>query len=92
MRDGARKAEAQALLAEIRMRSVQYRTLRNKLGSHSSQQVMRSRRTIDTPTIKKSEQINEMLADLFKLVFKSVLPSPPVQTQNDLSALLSAVD
>ena len=91
MKRGARKTQAQDLLAKIRQKSTQYRTIRNKIGSHSCRQVMRSRRAITTPTIEKTEQINEMLSDLYELVFKSVFPLPPVQTPNDLSALLAEV-
>lgn len=91
MKKGPRKVEAQELLTKIRQQSAQYRTVRNKIGSHSSRQVMRSRRAITTPTIEKTEQINRMLVDLYELVFKSVFPSPPVQTPNDLLALLAEV-
>lgn len=91
MKKGLSKSQAQDLLSKIRQMSAQYRTVRNKIGSHSSRQAMRSRRAIATPTIKKTEQINEMLVNLYELVFKTVFPSPPVQTPNDLSALLSAV-
>lgn len=91
MKKGHSKSQAQELLSKIRQMSVQYRTVRNRIGSHSSREVMRSRRAIATPTIKKTEQINEMLVNLYELVFKTVFPSPPVQTPNDLSALLSAV-
>jgi glutaredoxin len=92
MKNGPRKAKAQELLAKIRQISAQYRTVRNKIGSHSSRQVMRSRRAITTPTVEKTEKINGMLSDLYELVFRSVFPSPPVQTPNDLSALLAEVE
>lgn len=91
MRKGVRKTQAQDQLAKIRNMSMQYRVIRNKIGSHSSRQVMILRRVIATPTIKKTEQINKMLADLYEVVFKSIFPSPPVQTPNDLSVLLLAV-
>jgi hypothetical protein len=91
VRSRERRAKAQALLLRIRQMSKGYRTVRNNIGSHSSCQVMRSRRSIATPTIQKTEQINDMIVNLYELVFKSVFPSPPVQTPNDLSALLSAV-
>lgn len=89
MKKSARKTQAQDLLAKIRQRSTQYRILRNKIGAHSSHQVMRSRRAIATPTIEKTAQINDMLSRLHELVFKSVFPSPPAQTLNDLSAMLA---
>ncbi|MGH9436823.1 MAG: hypothetical protein ACRD22_02770 [Terriglobia bacterium] len=91
MKKGERKSKAQDLLATIRQKSVQYRIVRNEIASHSSRQVMRSRRTITTPTIEKTKLINAMVADLYELVFKSVFPSPPVQTLNDLSTLLEEV-
>lgn len=92
MKNGPRRAKAQELLNKIRQKSAQYRTVRNKIGSHSSRQVMRSRPAITTPTVEKTEEINGMLADLYELVFKSVFPSPPVQTPNDLSALLAELE
>lgn len=92
MKNGPRKAKAQELLAKIRQKSAQYRTARNWIGAHSSRQVMRSRRAITTPTAEKTEEINSMLAELYELVFKSVFPSPPVQTPNDLSALIADVE
>lgn len=91
MKGGPRKAKAQELLGKIRQKSAQYRTVRNKIGAHSNRQIMRSRRVILTPTIEKTEQINDMLSELYELVFKSVFPSPPAQTSNDLSALLAEV-
>lgn len=91
IKGGARKTQAQDLLVKIRQESSQYRIVRNKIGAHSSRQVIRSHRAITTPTIEKTEQINNMLFDLYKLVFKSVFPSPPVQTTNDLSVLLAEV-
>ena len=90
MKKGARKFQAQGLLAKIRQQSAQYRTVRNKIVAHSSRKVMRSRRVITTPTIRKTTEINNMLSSLYELVFKSVFPWPPAQTPNDLSALLEA--
>lgn len=92
MKSGPGKIQAQELLAKIRQKSARYRTVRNKIGSHSSRQVMRSGQAINTPTIEQTEVINGMLAELYKLVFRSVFPSPPVQTPNDLSALLADVE
>ena len=91
MRKGVRKDQAQELLGNIRQMSAEYRAVRNKIGSHTCRQVMRSRRAIATPTIEKTKRINDMLVNLYELVFKTVFPSPPVQTPNDLFALLSAV-
>ena len=92
MKNGPRKTRAKDLLTKIRQKSALYRTVRNKIGSHSSRPVMTARRVITTPTVEKTEEINGMLADLYELVFKSVFPSPPVQTPNDLSALLAEVE
>ena len=89
MKRGSRKTQALDLLAKIRRKSNQYRAVRNKIGSHTCRQVMRSRRRITTPTIKKTEEINRLLAELYELVFNSVFPDPPVQTPNDLAALLN---
>lgn len=92
MKEGPRKAKAQELLNAIRKRSAPYRTVRNKIGAHSSRQIYRSRRAITTPTVEKTEEINGMLSDLYELVFKSVFPSPPVETPNDLFVLLAEVE
>jgi len=91
IRSRERKARAQDLLKRIRQISAGYRTVRNKIGSHSSRQVMRSHRINATPTIQKTEQINDLIVELYELVFKSVFPSPPAQTPNDLSAFLSVL-
>ena len=91
IRSRDRNRKAQDLLKKIRQMSQGYRIVRNKIGSHSSLQIMRSYRSITTPTMQKTDQINNMIVALYELVFKSVFPSPPVQTPNDLSALLASL-